>query len=77
MQAWTKSGKRLYYTLWQKKDIVNEAYGIVHSVCATLRKWYVQPSQIHRWRAHDAAEGVLLLEYPVKCTADGCALIKS
>jgi hypothetical protein len=63
--------------LWQKKDIVNEAYCIAHNVCATSCKWYVQPNQIHKWRAHDAAEGMLPPEYPVECTVEECALIKS
>ncbi len=72
-----KERKETLLHVMAEKDIVNEACGIAHSVCATLRKWYIQPNQIRKWRAHDAAEGVLLLEYPVKCTAEGCALIKS
>ena len=69
--------KKLYYTLWQKKDIVNEAYGIAHNVRATLHKWYVQPNQIRKWRANDAAEGAVLPEYPAERTVEERALIKT
>ncbi len=63
-------------TCYGRKKTVNEAYGIACNVHATCRKWYIQPNQICKWRAHEAADGALLLEYPAECTVEERTLIK-
>jgi hypothetical protein len=55
---------------------VNEAYGTACNVRATSRKWYLQPNQIRKWKAHEDAECVLP-EYPAECVVEECALIKN
>jgi hypothetical protein len=42
--------KRKYFMLWQKKDIVQEAYAAPWCIRVTARKYGVQPKQIHIWR---------------------------
>jgi hypothetical protein len=59
--------KRKYFTLWQKKDIVQEAHAAPQRVKLTAWKYGVQPKQIHRWR-NDAKALTVLPHYPNPCT---------
>ena len=49
----------LYYTLEDKKKIVEEAYPVPRNIRATARKWRVQPNQIRRWRVNARADAAL------------------
>jgi transposase-like protein len=46
---------RKYYTLWDKKDIIQEAYVAPRRIRVAARKYGVQPKQIRRWRNDDNA----------------------
>ncbi len=45
-----RSKRILFYTLEKKHKIVQEAFSQPNLVCATARKWRVQPNQIRKWR---------------------------
>ncbi len=64
--------------LWQKKDIVAEAYSITNNIHTTSCKWYILPNQVHQWKANEDAEDTQLLpEYPAECTVEVRALKKN
>jgi hypothetical protein len=64
-----------YYTLWKKKDIVQEAYAVPHQVRLTAQKYGVQRNQICTWRNKANALSALPL-YPSPCTVKEQAVIK-
>jgi transposase-like protein len=64
----------LFYTLEQKKKIVNKAYSQRHHVQLTARKWQVQPVQIRRWRVQLQADAVLPA-YPYPRTVEERTII--
>ncbi len=66
---------RKYYTLWDKKDIVQEAYAAPRRIRVTAHKYGVQPKQICRWR-NDANALTSLPQYPNPCTVDERGTIK-
>jgi hypothetical protein len=43
------NSKKLY-TLWNKKDIVQEAHVAPYHIKLTIWKYGVEPKQIHKWR---------------------------
>jgi len=55
--------RKNYLTLWEKKDIVEEAYAAPRRVKATARKYGVQPKQIRRWRINAKEENVIVLQH--------------
>jgi transposase-like protein len=67
--------RKNYLTLWEKKDIVEEAYAAPRRVKATARKYGVQPKQIRRWRINaNALTG--LPHYPEPRTVEERGVIK-
>ncbi len=67
--------RKNYLTLWEKKDIVEEAYAAPQRVKATARKYGVQPKQIRRWRINaNALTG--LPHYPEPRTVEERGVIK-
>jgi len=55
--------KRKYFTLWQKKDIVQDAYAAPQCIKVTARKYRVQLKQICRWQ-NDTNALTALPHYP-------------
>ena len=67
--------RKTFYTLWEKKDIVEEAYAAPLRVKATARKYGLQPKQIRRWRLNaNALNG--LPQYPERRTVEERGVIK-
>ena len=60
---------RKYYTLWDKKDIIQEAYVAPRRIRVTAGKYGVQLKQIRRWR-NDASAFTALPQYPNPRTVD-------
>jgi len=67
--------RKNFYTLWEKKDIVQETYAAPLRVKATAWKYGLQPKQIRRWRLNaNALNG--LLHYPEHRTVEERGVIK-
>jgi len=67
--------RKTFYTLWEKKDIVEEAYAAPLRVKATARKYGLQPKQIRRWRLNANALNELP-HYPERRTVEERGVIK-
>jgi len=63
--------RKNFYTLWEKKDIVQETYAAPLRVKATAQKYGLQPKQIRRGRLNANA-----LQYPKRRTVEERGVIK-
>jgi len=68
--------KKNYYTLWEKKNIVLEAYAEHGVIKRTARKYNIQANQIRKWR-NNANALVELPAYPNPRTVDERSVIKA
>jgi hypothetical protein len=68
--------RKKYYTLWQKKLIVQEAYAAPGGIKPTARKYGIQPCQIRNWR--NIANALMdVPAYPTPRTVDERSVIKA
>ena len=60
--------KKNFYTLWEKKSIVEEAYAAPRALKRTARKYRIQTNQIRKWRNN--ANALMLPAYPTPQTIE-------
>jgi transposase-like protein len=68
--------KKKFYTLWEKKNIVDEAYAAPGGIKLTARKYGIQGNQIRRWRNNTIGLGDLPA-YPIPRTVEERGVIKA
>jgi len=65
-----------FYTLWEKKSIVEEAYAAPRALKRTARKYRIQTNQIRKWR-NNANALMELPAYPTPRTIEERSVIKA